>query len=896
MRLSLRNQLITIFFLFGLIPLFIASYYSINTVRKTITDLTQVQFHEISSAISTDTIDFFKSKQNQLKILSDSTFFRGQMTKGRHLKSFFKLHLQDFLKQNSKIHEVICLDSHSLKLNYYQSTHPQRLTLNVPKNIQQDFQNQKVYSLNKSAPLLSESKLNNQNIFSIFYPVLDLENKKHLLQATIKLDTLQNKFKNLHIGGLKQSIQQFLFILDSKDKLLYSPSFFTKANFDEYKILDQLKNSSTNQENYLNFFQKKYLSYQYLIPNFNWKIIILKNNDITLKTINDLSNKSFLILIVLLLSIFFTSIFISKAIFQPINHLKDIAYNYSHGNFDIEHTIQGQDEIAQLAQSMKIMGQDLQNYTKNLETTVKERTKELQASLVEVEKSKAETERSNKVKSEFLAVMSHELRTPLSGMLGSAELVQESIEDIEIKELTEIIKTSASALTILVNDILEYIQLDENKVLLSIKDFNLEEEIEEVIESLLFKAKKINTEIILDYDFGVPLHYIGDAERIRIILYNLIDNAIKFSPKGKVYIHIKSENLSENKAIIQIEIIDNGIGISQKQMNSIFGLFYQVDSSHTRRQGGTGLGLTLATKLLELMNSKLSIQSEIKKGSTFSFKLPLPYCNQYSPLVDKSLKTQTIAIFSEDEQITKILINKFSDYQIQAYSIIPNEENGQFNIKSMDIFEPPIAILIDKSNVYPHKTILDFFNNSDFHKNTPKILLTKQSSFLSKLEIKLGYDQIIQQPIYSSKIKLLTDSILNKNVNNTNSNEFFNKDFLLVEDNLSNQIYAKIFLQRLGATITVVNNGEEAIQILYKNSFDLILMDCLMPVMDGFEATKTIRKNQILDKKNKKISIIALTAIATKSDLDNCIDCGMNDIIHKPINRKKALNIIKKYL
>lgn len=884
------------FFIFGLLPLVIGSYYAITTIYSTITSLTQAQFHEISQAISADTLSLFSKKQEQLRLTADSGFFKRQMTKDAYVGAFLNNYLTDTLKINPELDEIICLANHSGSLKYLESTNQHRLKLKVPTNIQKEYNENILFAKNK-VPTISKSKLDNEEIFSIFEPAYDSERKQHVLQGVIKLKTIQNNFRNIRIGGLSQSKNQFILILDTNDKLIYSPNFFDQNS--NLSSITLLKANTDKKAVYLDFFEKKYLAYQYIINKFGWKIIILKNSELTLKALDELSDKTLFLTVLLLISISIVSLFISRSFFAPLIRLKDVAYNYSNGNFDVKYISTGQDEISQLAQSMKIMGDKLQSYTRDLEKTVDERTKELRDSLVEVENAKAEADRSNKIKSDFLGVVSHELRTPLNGITGSAELINDlTSDDEEITELTDILKTSAIDLTTLVNGLLEYIQLEKNRVTLNIKEFHLENELEEVIESLLPKANKLNTNVVLDYDFGVPSTVIGDPERLRIIMQNLIDNAIKFNPGGNVYIHVISNDLGDNRVTLDFYVTDTGIGICKDQIDSILTLFYQVDGTHTRRHGGTGLGLSLVTSLLNLMNSKLKISSTPNQSTTFSFQISLPYCENYLPSPKEADKVDTVAIFSDDTKICKILINKFSDHSIQAYTINPSiNENGLLDLSNMENYNQPFCFLIDETCTQNHKNILSKLNHIAKLHAIPKVLMSSNINAEKGL-LDPDYSHAIYKPIYSSKIKQLSDTILHGIQHNSKSHLdlYIDKKFLLVEDNPTNQIYARIFLQKLGAQVTIANHGQEAIDILEREQFDLILMDCLMPVMDGFEACKIIRANNIFNRNNIHIPIIALTALATKSDLDHCLDSGMNEIILKPINRKKAIEVIQKYL
>ncbi len=522
-----------------------------------------------------------------------------------------------------------------------------------------------------------------------------------------------------------------------------------------------------------------------------------------------------------------------------------------------------------------------------------------------------QAEKANRAKSEFLANMSHEIRTPMNGVIGMASLLESTELTEKQDEYASTIKSSAFSLLKIINDILDFSKIEAGRLDLEKIDFNLYTTIEDIISIFNIQAK--NRKIALNYkiDPAVSSFLIGDPGRLRQVLNNLISNAIKFTDKGEVSLEINLEKDKGNGYItLQFAVIDTGIGISKEKINSLFDPFKQADSSTTRKYGGTGLGLSISRQIVEMMGGNLSATSKSSKGSKFSFtavfkkqslekKVVKTTSNKENKTYIESLKGSRILVVDNNSQSRDTLIEMLKFWGC-IYSEAPkaldaldklhkaNENGKPFNIAI-------ITMLLPETN---GETLGRMIKGNSILESTKLVMITPVGNIgdVQRLE-KTGFSGYLVKPVKHSELFNCLIMVINQDIDNSQIvtrhtvKETKKSDLLilLVEDNVVNQNVAKGLIENMGYKIDVVNNGEEAIQILNKNKYDLILMDIQMPVMDGYKATAYIRSKKS-DKIDYKIPIIAMTAHAQIKDRDRCLDAGMNDYITKPIE----LNILSK--
>ncbi len=549
---------------------------------------------------------------------------------------------------------------------------------------------------------------------------------------------------------------------------------------------------------------------------------------------------------------------------------------------------------------------EINEYRHNLERMVDERTHKLKIAT-------AKAEEANRLKSEFLATMSHEIRSPMSGVLGMAELLLDTPLTLEQKGLTKTILNSGEVLLNIIEDILDFSKIEANKLELDPIAVNMMELVDDVCILYASRARDKALEIVVYYTPGSEQFVYADPTRVRQILGNLLNNAIKFTQEGHIIISVreeKDETLPEDKVHLIFSVEDTGIGIEEKDKDIIFEKFSQANSSTTRNYGGTGLGLSICRKLVEMMGGQITVSSTVSKGSKFEFSLPMTRNREeiayhpYPPI----LKNTRVLIVDDLPIIRAILSEQLSLAEIQCDTASSGHEAL---IKLMEA---------KNNNTLYDMIIIDYLmpgmngemlaraiNDEPDFRNICLVMLTAAGNpLIGDSFAEKGFSAYIAKPVRAlDLIDTLAviwgkykdgfiDTLIHVDTVSMGSRRDADSSMrlegariLLVEDSRLNQAFAEEVLSQLACDVETVSNGQEAVDILAEREFDLVLMDCQMPIMDGFEASRLITKMKRDGIVNKDLPIIALTANAMKGDRQLCIEAGMSDYISKPVRKKE---------
>ncbi len=618
-----------------------------------------------------------------------------------------------------------------------------------------------------------------------------------------------------------------------------------------------------------------------------------------------------------LLLTFFLSSWLQKLISGPVLSLVQSVRTVSkEKDYTIRAEKQGEDEHGHLVDAFnemlaKIQTRDekLNRHREHLEEEVAERTAELRSANEEMFIAKEKAEKAAKAESEFLSMMSHEIRTPLNAILGMGELLEETSLKPDQNEYVQLLRSAGSTLLALINDILDFSKIEAGHIELETLNFNLWDMVENNCEIMAIRAHKKNLEIAFHISPETPTFVMGDQVRLNQVLINLIGNAIKFTDTGGVVVKVQTWNGSskEEKAMeLKFAVIDTGIGIASDKVETIFESFSQADSSTTRKFGGTGLGLSISKRLVEIMQGRIWIESELGKGSTFNFTVRLLPGKGEDSLLSSSKEVNLAGkrvLIVDDTPVNLLILREF----LKGWgALVAEAEDGENAlreiIKRKDANDPFDLILLDckmpgMDGFEVAKRIKEMVGTTGLSimmltsdNRSGDIAKCKEYGIASYLVKPIKRDSLLNSIMeVMSKPK---EVVVEKEVKEAAySFDMEPMKILLVEDTVDNQILFRAFLKKVPWDLDMAENGAIGLEKFKNGHYDLVLMDMQMPVMDGYTATREIRKWE-KEKGVKDTPIIALTAYALTKELRKSIEAGCNGHITKPVKKAKLIESI----